>query len=90
MKKIKRWVSNLLNEYEVKKEDSSVLFYMSELEQRINVLEQKYSDSLFDIKRLEEENIETSNTLYELMHSIEAVDARIDIIVDHCDNKNYV
>ena len=32
------------------------------------------------IKALEEENVETSNCLYELMNSIDAVDARIDII----------
>ena len=35
------------------------------------------------VKKLEEENIETSNTLYELMNSIEAVDRRIDIIADN-------
>ena len=34
------------------------------------------------VKKLEEENVETSNTLYELMNSIEAVDHRIDIIAD--------
>jgi len=32
------------------------------------------------IARLEEENIETSNTLYEIMNSIDAVDVRIDIL----------
>ena len=57
------------------------------LEERITVLEQlvfelqeKYQGALVDIKRLEEENIETSNCLYELMNSIDAVDARIDIL----------
>lgn len=39
---------------------------ISELQQRIEVLEQ--------------ENIETSNTLYELMNSIDAVDERINIL----------
>jgi len=34
------------------------------------------------IKKLEEENVETSNTLYELMNSIEAVDHRIDIVAE--------
>jgi hypothetical protein len=47
---------------------------------RIEELEEKYSALLLDVKRLEEENIETTNTLYEIMHSVEAVDARIDII----------
>ena len=32
------------------------------------------------IETLEAENIETSNTLYEVMNSIDAVDARIDIL----------
>jgi septal ring factor EnvC (AmiA/AmiB activator) len=34
------------------------------------------------IKYLEEENIETSNCLYELSNQIDAVDARIDILVE--------
>jgi hypothetical protein len=40
------------------------------LEERVNVLEEKYRGALEDIKRLEEENVETTNTLYEIMHSI--------------------
>ena len=43
-------------------------------------LEEKYDALLLDVKRLEEENIETSNTLYEIMNSIDAVDVRIDIL----------
>jgi septal ring factor EnvC (AmiA/AmiB activator) len=33
--------------------------------------------------KLEEENVETTNTLYEIMHSVDAVDARIDILHTH-------
>lgn len=44
-------------------------------------LEEKYNALLLDVKRLEEENIETSNCLYEIMNSVEAVDRRIDIII---------
>jgi hypothetical protein len=47
-------------------------------------LEEKYQGLLQDVKRLEEENIETTNTLYEIMHSVDAVDARIDILAEHC------
>jgi hypothetical protein len=47
-------------------------------------LEEKYNGLLLDVKRLEEENIETSNCLYEITNSVEAVDARIDIITEHC------
>ena len=42
------------------------------------------------IKNLEEENIEVNNFLYELYNSIQAVDARIDIIANESYNlKNY-
>jgi len=51
---------------------------------RMAELEEKYLCVLMDVKRLEEENIETTNTLYEIMNSIEAVDARIDILAEHC------
>jgi hypothetical protein len=52
-------------------------------------LEEKYNSLLVDIKILEEENIETSNCLYELMNSIDAVDARIDILtLDNWKNKD--
>ena len=34
--------------------------------------------------KLEEENIETSNVLYEIINSTEAIDARIDIVAEHC------
>ena len=34
------------------------------------------------IVNLEGENIETTNVLYEVMHSVDAVDARIDILAD--------
>jgi septal ring factor EnvC (AmiA/AmiB activator) len=57
---------------------------IEELEERITTLEQKYEGALIDIKRLEEENVETTNTLYEIMHSVDAVDARIDILAEHC------
>jgi hypothetical protein len=43
-------------------------------------LEEKYNALLLDVKRLEEENIETTNVLYELSNSLDAVDARIDIL----------
>lgn len=47
---------------------------------RIEELEEKYLALLMDVKRLEEENIETTNVLYELSNSLDAVDARIDIL----------
>lgn len=57
---------------------------IDEVYDRLAALEQKYYRALEDIKRLEEENIETTNVLYELMENIRAVDARIDIVAEHC------
>jgi archaellum component FlaC len=57
---------------------------IEELTNKVKVLEDKYAGALEDIRRLEEENIETSNLFYELMENIRAVDARIDIIAEHC------
>jgi len=39
------------------------------------------------IVKLEEENVETTNCLYENANSISAVDARIDILAEHYRNK---
>ena len=44
---------------------------------KIEELEQK-------IIVLEEENVETTNVLYEIINSVDAVDARIDIVAEHC------
>jgi hypothetical protein len=60
--------------------DKSLEERITSLESLVVELQEKYQGALLDIKRLEEENIETSNCLYEMMHSIEAVDARIDIL----------
>ena len=38
--------------------------------------------------KLEEENVETTNTLYEIMHDIDAVDARIDILYEETSSLN--
>jgi hypothetical protein len=51
------------------------------LMKRIEELEERYSGALEDIKRLEEENIENTNLIYEIMNSLQAIDNRIDIIV---------
>ena len=51
-------------------ENNDLYSKLIELEQRIEVLE--------------EENVETTNCLYENANSIDAVDARIDILAEHC------
>jgi hypothetical protein len=61
-----RWINDFLRPYQLSDTEYSILDKIGELELRI--------------EKLEEENIETSNCLYELSNSIDAVDARIDIL----------
>jgi hypothetical protein len=70
----------LISRYGQKDVQPNLYMMIGELQEKIKILEDKYNNSLLDIKRLEEENIETSNLLYELQNSIEAVDNRIDIL----------
>lgn len=53
------------------------------LEKRIIVLEEKYECALVDIVRLEGENVETTNCLYENSNCIESVDRRIDSMAEY-------
>lgn len=50
---------------------------IDEIYQRLAELEQR-------VRVLEEENIETTNTLYQIMNSVDAVDRRIDILAERC------
>ena len=50
---------------------------MDELYKRVYELEK-------EVITLKEENIETTNVLYEIMENIRALDARIDILAEHC------
>lgn len=61
-----------------------------DLHSKLIDIEEKYQSLLMNVKRLEDENLETANTLYEIMHFIEAVDARIDILMEHCKIKTNV
>jgi chromosome segregation ATPase len=70
----------LTSRYGKENYQSTLHMLIVELQQKIKVLEEKYENALQDIKRLEEENIETTNQLYELQTSIESVDNRIDIL----------
>jgi hypothetical protein len=69
--------SSFLKNYEVS-EDTITLY------DKVEELQEKYQALLMDVRRLEEENIETTNCLYENANSIDAVDARIDILAEHC------
>jgi hypothetical protein len=70
----------LISKYGKENYQPNLYMVIEELQEKVKVLEEKYEGALIDIKRLEEDNIETSNVLYELMNSIDAVDNRIDIL----------
>jgi len=55
---------------------------MDDVYKRLSDLEEKYNALLLDVKHLEEENIETTNVLYEIINSTEAIDRRIDIVFE--------
>jgi archaellum component FlaC len=74
----------LISRYGHKDYQPNLYMMIDELCERVKTLEDKYEGALQDIKRLEEENIETTNVLYELMENIRATDARIDIVAEYC------
>jgi hypothetical protein len=53
-----------------------------------DVLFKKIEELEQRIVKLEEENVETTNVLYEIMHTIDAVDARIDILYEETSSLN--
>ena len=81
---MKNFYDYIIAHYGNQNASPSLYQMIQELEGRMNVLEEKYKGALEDIKRLEEENVETTNCLYENANSIDAVDARIDILAEHC------
>jgi septal ring factor EnvC (AmiA/AmiB activator) len=79
---MKNFYDSMISRYGKQEAEPNLYDMIRKLEKEVKNLEQQYKDALVDIKRLEEENVETTNTLYEVMHSIDAVDARIDILAD--------
>jgi len=73
----------MIARYGMQDTEPNLYMMIEQLGQKVEVLEEKYEGALQDIKRLEEENIETTNVLYEIMHSVDAVDARIDIVMEN-------
>ena len=79
------WIKRMLSSYECPKDYAidqvtgdkySLAGLCAELARHVQTLEDR-------IKKLEEENVETTNVLYELSNSIEAVDRRIDIVAEN-------
>jgi uncharacterized protein YfkK (UPF0435 family) len=77
---MKKMYDYLISRYGKENCQPNLYMMIEELQEKVKVLKNKYQGALLDIKRLEEENIETSNCIYELQNSIEAVDNRIDIL----------
>ncbi len=77
---MKKMYDYLISRYGKENYQPNLYMMIEELQEKVKVLENKYQGALLDIKRLEEENIETSNLLYEIMNSVDAVDNRIDIL----------
>ena len=76
------WLDNEIAE--IKKQLDKPIVEDIDVYEKLIDLEEKYNNLLYDMVKLEEENIETSNVLYEVMNSIEAVDRRIDILAERC------
>lgn len=85
--RIKNYLNKVFEKYEITSdftledeitgEKYSVVDLILDLNERVKTLEEKYSGTLEDIKRLEQENIEVTNSLYEFENSIQS---RIDSI----------
>jgi hypothetical protein len=78
---VKNVYDYLIARYGQKDYQPNLYMMLEELQEKVKVLEQKYEGALLDIKRLEEENVETTNCLYHLENSL---DARIDILSEYC------
>lgn len=77
---MKNMYDYLISRYGKENYQPNLYMLIEDLQQKVKVLEEKYEGALQDIKKLQEENIETSNILYELQNNIESVDNRIDIL----------
>jgi hypothetical protein len=60
-----KWIDNFLKPYQVSEFDMSVF-------DKVNILEEKYNSLLLDVKRLEEENVELTNCLYEVENRLQS------------------
>jgi hypothetical protein len=97
--RIKNTLNKILKKYEVSEdftledeitgEKYSVVDLIINLNDRVKILEEKYSGALVDIKRLEEENVELTNSLYEIENTLQAQIDSIHPIVYNIENKEF-
>ena len=77
----------LIARYGHKDYQPNLYMLIEELSNKVKVLEDKYDAALQDIKLLEEENIESTNLIYELLENVRALDNRIDIVGENQQNQ---
>jgi len=77
----------LISRYGHKDYQPNIYMLIEELSNKVKVLEDKYDAVLQDIKLLEEENIESTNLIYELIENVRALDNRIDIVGENQQNQ---
>ena len=77
----------LISRYGHKDYQPNIYMLIEELSNKVRVLEDKYDAVLQDIKLLEEENIESTNLIYELLENVRALDNRIDIVGENQQNQ---
>jgi hypothetical protein len=95
--RIKNTLNKMLKKYEISEdftlideitgEKYSVVDLIINLNDRVKTLEEKYSGALVDIKRLEEENVELANSLYEVENTLQAQIDSIHPVVYNIENK---
>lgn len=95
--RIQNSLNKILNRYQISNDfilmdeitgdKYSVVDLIVDLNERIKSLEEKYSGALMDIKRLEEENVELTNSLYEVENTLQAQIDSIHPVVYNIENK---
>jgi len=72
---------NITNsDQQIEAKENSLAYMIGNLENAISYLTEKVSYLTAAVENLKEENIETTNNLYELENMIQSVDNRIDIL----------
>lgn len=64
------------------KNNENLYQMIANLQRQVENLETRIDSILDDLEKLREENLETTNVLYELQNDISAVDQRIDILAN--------
>jgi hypothetical protein len=95
--RIQNSLNKILNRYQINNDfvlmdeitgdKYSVVDLIVDLNERVKLLEEKYSGALVDIKRLEEENIELTNSLYEVENTLQSQIDSIHPVVYNIENK---